>query len=141
MIEAEEQALVEKLVAHAAVETLAEAILHRLSWRNEMPDDPVGPHTGLMSFASCPDGGLASGSRDTRLFNEIRQTSLLDVRETIGQLHRQLTAITRDNPADQPQRSADETLRFARAIKLVVSEESEGTARRVELRLQPARIE
>jgi hypothetical protein len=41
MIEAEEQALVEKLVAHAPIETLAEAILHRLSWRNEMPDDPV----------------------------------------------------------------------------------------------------
>jgi hypothetical protein len=31
MIEAEEQALVEKLVAHAPVETLAEAVLHRLS--------------------------------------------------------------------------------------------------------------
>src|SRR5271169_5241637 len=29
MIEAEEQALVEKLVAHAPVETLAEAVLHR----------------------------------------------------------------------------------------------------------------
>src|ERR1700729_447277 len=41
MIESEEQALVEKLVAHAPVETLAEAILHRLSWRNEMPDDRV----------------------------------------------------------------------------------------------------
>src|SRR6201994_4759142 len=41
MVEAEEQALVEKLVAHAPIETLAEAILHRLSWRNEMPDDPV----------------------------------------------------------------------------------------------------
>src|SRR5271154_7180109 len=41
MIEAEEQALVEKLVAHAAVETLAEAVLHRLSRRYEMPDDPV----------------------------------------------------------------------------------------------------
>src|SRR5450755_1068186 len=41
MIEAEEQALVEKLVAHAPVETLAEAVLHRLSWRNEMPDEPV----------------------------------------------------------------------------------------------------
>jgi hypothetical protein len=40
MVEAE-QALVEKLVAHAPVETLAEAILHRLSSRNEMPDDPV----------------------------------------------------------------------------------------------------
>src|SRR5271169_1963712 len=41
MIEAEEQALVERLVAHAPVETLAEAVVHRLSWRNEMPDDPV----------------------------------------------------------------------------------------------------
>ena len=41
MIKVEEQALVEELVAHAPVETLAEAILHRLSWRNEMPDDPV----------------------------------------------------------------------------------------------------
>src|ERR1700722_4302604 len=46
MIEAEEQALVEKLVAHAPVETLAEAILHRLSWRNEMPDDPVVLRSG-----------------------------------------------------------------------------------------------
>ena len=41
MIEAEEQALIEKLVAHAAIEALAEAVLHRLSGRNEMPDDPV----------------------------------------------------------------------------------------------------
>src|SRR5436305_5860112 len=41
MIEAEEQALVEKLVAHAPVEALAEAVLHRLSGRNEMPDNPV----------------------------------------------------------------------------------------------------
>src|SRR5271156_5242246 len=41
MIEAEEQAIVEKLVAHAPIETLTEAVLHRLSWRNEMPDDPV----------------------------------------------------------------------------------------------------
>src|ERR1700729_4360447 len=31
----------EKLVAHAPVETLTEAILHRLSRRNEVPDDPV----------------------------------------------------------------------------------------------------
>jgi hypothetical protein len=31
------------LVAHAPVETLAEAVLHRLSWRNEMPDDPCCP--------------------------------------------------------------------------------------------------
>ena len=32
---------VERLVAHALVETLAEAVVHRLSCRNEMPDDPV----------------------------------------------------------------------------------------------------
>jgi hypothetical protein len=31
MVEAEEQALVKKLVTHAAVKTLAEAILHRLA--------------------------------------------------------------------------------------------------------------
>src|SRR5271155_2907957 len=41
MVKVEEQALVEKLVAHAAVEALTKAVLHRLSWRNEMPDDPV----------------------------------------------------------------------------------------------------
>jgi len=41
MIETEEQALVEKFVAHAAVEALAESVLHRLPRRDEMPDDPV----------------------------------------------------------------------------------------------------
>ena len=41
MIEAKEQALVEKLVSHAAIEALTEAVLHRLSRRDEMPDDPV----------------------------------------------------------------------------------------------------
>jgi hypothetical protein len=41
VIETKEQALIEKLVAHAAVEALAEAVLHRLSRRDEMPDDPV----------------------------------------------------------------------------------------------------
>jgi hypothetical protein len=41
MIKAEEQALVEKLVAHAPVETFSEAVLHLLFRRYEMPDDPV----------------------------------------------------------------------------------------------------
>ena len=41
MVKVKEQALVEKLVAHATVEALTEAVLHRLSWRNEMPHDPV----------------------------------------------------------------------------------------------------
>jgi hypothetical protein len=35
MVEAEEQALVEKLVAHSAVEALAEPVLHGLAWRDE----------------------------------------------------------------------------------------------------------
>ena len=46
VIEPEKQALVEKLVAHAAVEALAKAVLHRLSRRNEMPDDLVVPREG-----------------------------------------------------------------------------------------------
>ena len=41
MVEAQEQALVEMLVAHAAVEALAESVLHWLSRRHEMPDNPV----------------------------------------------------------------------------------------------------
>jgi hypothetical protein len=35
MVKVKEQALIEKLVAHAPVEALTEAVLHRLSWRNE----------------------------------------------------------------------------------------------------------
>jgi hypothetical protein len=46
MIEAEAQALVEKLVAHAPVETLAEGVLYRLSRCDEMPDEPVVPRPG-----------------------------------------------------------------------------------------------
>src|SRR3984957_5004062 len=41
MVKVKEQALVEKLVAHAPVEALTKAVLHRLSRGNEMPDDPV----------------------------------------------------------------------------------------------------
>jgi hypothetical protein len=43
MFEAEKQALVERLVAHPAVEALAEAVLHRFARRDEMPDDLVVP--------------------------------------------------------------------------------------------------
>ena len=50
MIEAEEQALVEKFVSHAAIEALAEAVLHRLSRRDEMPDDRVVVRPGRMAF-------------------------------------------------------------------------------------------
>lgn len=37
MREAKEKRLVEKLIAHAPVEALAESILHRLAGRDEMP--------------------------------------------------------------------------------------------------------
>ena len=45
MIEAEEQALVEKLVVHAPVETLAKAC-----WRDEMPDDLLSCAQANMAF-------------------------------------------------------------------------------------------
>ena len=41
VIEAEEQGFVEKLIPHPAVEALAEAVLHRLSGRDEVPVDLV----------------------------------------------------------------------------------------------------
>lgn len=41
MVEPEERALIEQLIAHSAVETFAEAILHGLAWRDEVPGDPV----------------------------------------------------------------------------------------------------
>jgi hypothetical protein len=41
VIEAEEQRFVQKLIAHASVETFAEAILHRLARRDVMPLDLV----------------------------------------------------------------------------------------------------
>jgi len=43
VLETDEQAFVEKLVAHAAVEALTEAVLHGLSGRNEMPVDLAVP--------------------------------------------------------------------------------------------------
>jgi hypothetical protein len=39
VIKAEEQRFVQKLIAHAAVETFAEAVLHRLAGRDVMPLD------------------------------------------------------------------------------------------------------
>src|SRR6516162_2277753 len=65
MIETEEQALVEKFVAHAAVEALAESVLHRLPRRDEMPDDPVilRPCTSSRaSTESCSAKLAAEGS-------------------------------------------------------------------------------
>lgn len=41
MVEAEEQALVEQLVAHATVKAFAEAVLHRVARRDEVPGHPV----------------------------------------------------------------------------------------------------
>ena len=42
MGQAEEQALVQQLIAHATVNTLAEAVLYGLAGRDVMPVDPVG---------------------------------------------------------------------------------------------------
>src|SRR5215207_5383099 len=41
VVETEEQRLVQKLVTHAPVEALADAVLHRLAWRDEVPGDAV----------------------------------------------------------------------------------------------------
>src|SRR6516162_4147017 len=80
MIEIEEQALVEKFVAHAAVEALAESVLHRPPRRDEMPDDPVSRCGGCFSAIA----GLATPvlrHRATKLIpggarpQEIRQSS------------------------------------------------------------------
>ena len=67
MIEAEKQALVEKLVAHAGVEARAETVLHRLAGRDEMPDDSVvlrpaeyGVRGELGSIVGDDHAGLAA---------------------------------------------------------------------------------
>ena len=39
--EPEEQALVQRLLAHSTVEAFAEPVLHRLAWGNEMPGDLI----------------------------------------------------------------------------------------------------
>lgn len=41
MVEAKEQALIEQLIAHAAVEAFAEAVLHGFAWRDEVSGDPA----------------------------------------------------------------------------------------------------
>jgi hypothetical protein len=50
MIEAEEQALVEKFVVHAPVEALAKTVLHRPSRHDEMPDDRFVARQASMAF-------------------------------------------------------------------------------------------
>jgi type III restriction enzyme len=39
MVDAEEQGLVQERVAHPDIERLADPVLHRLAWRDEMPGD------------------------------------------------------------------------------------------------------
>lgn len=46
VVEVEEQRLIEKLVAHAAVEALGEAVLHRLARRDEVPVDTAVAASG-----------------------------------------------------------------------------------------------
>ncbi len=87
--------------------------------------------------------GTIAGRRDerTRFFNKVRRRSASKSIETFRELNRQLTRISRDNTADQPQRPTDEALRFAGAILLVVEEQPDRISGRVELCLEPARIE
>ena len=82
-----------------------------------------------------------SSNERPRLFNEVWHPGRIDAREAIGQLHRQLPAVARDDSANQPQRPADEALRFSRAILLIVEKQTERIAGRVELRFQPGGIE
>lgn len=49
MVQAEEQRFVQKLVAHAAVEALAEGVLHWFAWRDVMPADGLGLTPGEIS--------------------------------------------------------------------------------------------
>ena len=60
VIEAKEKGFVEKLVAHPAVEAFAEAVLHRLSRRNEVPGDLVVLRPGQHGVA----GELGAVVRD-----------------------------------------------------------------------------
>ena len=46
VIEAEEQGFVEELVAHAGVEALAKAVLHRLAGRDVVPFHPMFLRSG-----------------------------------------------------------------------------------------------
>ena len=71
VIEAEEQALVEKFVPHPAVEALAEAVLRRLTRGDVVPIDavlgtptPPAPHSDSTLVGSLPE---IEGSRDVRL--------------------------------------------------------------------------
>jgi hypothetical protein len=70
MVEAQGQALAEKLVAHAAVEALAKAVLHRLPRRDETPIDPAllspGEHGagGELRSVAGHDGAWLSTPRD-----------------------------------------------------------------------------
>ena len=50
VIEIEEQELVEKLVAHAAVEALTEGVLDGLSWGDKVPFDAVACDQARMAF-------------------------------------------------------------------------------------------
>jgi hypothetical protein len=46
VIEAEEQALVQQLVAHPAIERLREPVLRRLAWRDVIPGDALPRQDG-----------------------------------------------------------------------------------------------
>ena len=57
MIEAEEQALIEQLVAHPAVEALAKSVLHRLARCDEAPGPDPEPAAVMPVWAFEPEDG------------------------------------------------------------------------------------
>src|SRR5208283_5814638 len=65
----------------------------------------------------------------------------LKPRQTPDELLRQLTRIAHADPADQAQGPADQALRLADAVALIVGDQRLGIGGRLELRLEPAGIE
>jgi hypothetical protein len=110
MVKVKEQALIEKLVAHAAVEALTEAVLHRLSWRNEMPQT---------IWLSCAQASLALEVNSVPLSHTImpgfpwRSTSIVNSRAThrprgVGDRRQALSRHVIDDVQDAEPSAADE---------------------------------
>jgi hypothetical protein len=59
----DEDRLIEQFVAHSAIERLADPVLHRLAWRDEMPDDPALLRPG----EHCVRGELGSTVGDDQV--------------------------------------------------------------------------
>jgi hypothetical protein len=66
MIEAEEQAFIEKLVRHPAVEALTEAVLHGLARSDEVPGDAVTMPFGWISWRRAASRAAYSSADSVR---------------------------------------------------------------------------